>query len=204
MLKIPEVYEKHPSLRNQIRKGLLKSLSYMPKEGRVKFSPLFSNTGEAPIWDILSRASKDKGVAIAEAFYQLCDHYKVVIEYTSFGHKPTLDEIVAGRKHPKINDFGGSIACVNAQSYVYKILEKRVINGKLLSSAQVKLLSSNRLKRLRNTTFARHGRKFKSPTVSSWFQRMSWYKQNDAYANSLLTEIDKLNINVILLIEVSG
>lgn len=53
------------------------------------------------------------------------------------------------------------------------------------------------LRILRNTVFARHGRKFESPDLADYFAKQPWYKPDAAYSDSRLTEDDKFEIELI-------
>ncbi|MFZ5445694.1 MAG: YARHG domain-containing protein [Myxococcota bacterium] len=53
------------------------------------------------------------------------------------------------------------------------------------------------LRILRNTVFARHGRKFESPDLAEYFAKQPWYKPDAAYSDSRLTEDDKFEIELI-------
>jgi hypothetical protein len=48
--------------------------------------------------------------------------------------------------------------------------------------------------RLRNEIFARHGRTFKDRKLQAYFASLPWYRPNPAYADSLLTPIERKNI----------
>ena len=50
---------------------------------------------------------------------------------------------------------------------------------------------------MRNAVYARHGRTFKSVDLQSLWECYTWYKKNPNYSDSLLTDIDKYNIELI-------
>lgn len=53
------------------------------------------------------------------------------------------------------------------------------------------------LRVMRNEIFARRGRAFESGDLSGYFARMPWYRQDPAYTDAALTDIDRENIRVI-------
>jgi hypothetical protein len=57
------------------------------------------------------------------------------------------------------------------------------------------------LKLMRNEIFARHGYIFKNVELSSWFAQQDWYKGQWENVNDRLTELERLNIRLILRME---
>jgi hypothetical protein len=194
---VPHIYKNFPSTRENIRRGLLRSLAYFDREHRSTFDPLFAGTPDAALWATLSAAADNKPQAVAKAFYQWCDNHNTVIEFVYFGHPPTIKEIVAERAHTGLRAFGGRIDCANAQGYVYGRLESDILSGKLIVLPSAELLASNYLRRLLNTVYARHGREFKNEDLKRWFLKRNWYKPSAAYDDSLLNDIDRKNITVM-------
>lgn len=54
---------------------------------------------------------------------------------------------------------------------------------------------------MRNEIFARYGRAFATPAYKTYFSTKRWYKVNSAYSDTLLTDTDNANINLILSFE---
>lgn len=50
----------------------------------------------------------------------------------------------------------------------------------------------------RNEIYARHGRKFESEMLKEYFSNKSWYKPDDNYKDSSLSDIENENANMIL------
>ena len=57
------------------------------------------------------------------------------------------------------------------------------------------------LRIVRNQIFASYGKSFKDHQLQEYFNKKTWYKINPQYNDSLLTDIDKYNISLILKIE---
>jgi hypothetical protein len=57
------------------------------------------------------------------------------------------------------------------------------------------------LKIMRNEIFARHGYIFKNVEWSTWFAKQDWYKGELEHVNDRLTELERLNIRLILRME---
>lgn len=71
----------------------------------------------------------------------------------------------------------------------------------VLRVADLRALSMRDLRILRNTIYARRGRPFKSKILQEHFLRMSWYKINPSYSDSLLSATDKRNIALVKSVE---
>jgi len=66
-----------------------------------------------------------------------------------------------------------------------------------LNQSDIKDLTPAQLRLMRNAIYARHGRTFKSVDLQSLWECYTWYKKNPNYSDSLLTDIDKYNIELI-------
>lgn len=66
-----------------------------------------------------------------------------------------------------------------------------------LKDTDLKDLDKSQLRLMRNAVYARHGRIFKSVDLQSLWECYTWYKKNQNYSDSLLTDIDKYNIELI-------
>ena len=52
-------------------------------------------------------------------------------------------------------------------------------------------------RRLRNEIYARHGRRFKDPSLQRYFASFSWYRPNDSFRESQLNETERANATLI-------
>ena len=68
---------------------------------------------------------------------------------------------------------------------------------RMITTAELLGRSKGELRVMRNEIYARHGRVFSSPDLQAYFSRKPWYKENVAYSDSLLSEIDKENVKII-------
>ena len=66
-----------------------------------------------------------------------------------------------------------------------------------LDSFSLGLLDKSKLRIIRNTFFARHGYEFRSKDLNTHFQSMPWYKPSNSYSDTMLTKIDKFNIEIV-------
>ena len=67
-----------------------------------------------------------------------------------------------------------------------------------LSGSDLSGLSKSQLRILRNTIYARHGRKFKSKDLQRYFSGFSWYTPRyDEISPSSLSDVEKHNISLI-------
>ena len=71
----------------------------------------------------------------------------------------------------------------------------------LLKIAELRQLSLRDLRILRNTIYARHGRKFKSKVLQDHFAGMGWYKLDPNFSDRRLTKTDTRNIGLIKTVE---
>ena len=80
--------------------------------------------------------------------------------------------------------------------FAYNGLKFSKLDSKLID-ADIKDLDKTQLRLMRNAVYARHGRTFKSVDLQSLLECYTWYKKNPNYSDSLLTDIDKYNIELI-------
>jgi len=80
--------------------------------------------------------------------------------------------------------------------FAYNGLKFSKLDSKLID-ADLKDLDKAQLRLMRNAVYARHGRTFKSVDLQSLWDCYTWYKKNPNYSDSLLTDIDKYNIELI-------
>jgi hypothetical protein len=80
-------------------------------------------------------------------------------------------------------------------------IEAKILRDEYLSNGDITGLSAYELRVLRNVHFARYGRKYDQPELRDYFLTRPWYKPSDSYSNSMITETDKANINVIKMTE---
>ncbi|MEL6250943.1 MAG: YARHG domain-containing protein [Bacteroidota bacterium] len=77
-------------------------------------------------------------------------------------------------------------------------LEK--LDQRIFTQDMLKKYSAAELRILRNSIFARHGYRFKSPDLQSHFQTQKWYKESGITQAAILKElnpIEKVNIQLI-------
>ena len=80
--------------------------------------------------------------------------------------------------------------------FAYNGLKFSKLDSKL-TEEDLKELDKAQLRLMRNAVYARHGRTFKSVDLQSLWECYTWYKKNPNYSDSLLTDIDKYNIELV-------
>ncbi len=75
--------------------------------------------------------------------------------------------------------------------------EEKILAGRRLNSSDIAGLPKPRLRLLRNTVYARYGRIFDSADLRAYFNRKSWYQPRADFKPTMLTEIDKANVETI-------
>jgi hypothetical protein len=68
---------------------------------------------------------------------------------------------------------------------------------RVVTAAELQDRSKAELRVMRNEVYAHHGRVFQDADLHNYFSKKPWYRQNPAYSDGLLTEVDKENIRVI-------
>ncbi len=82
--------------------------------------------------------------------------------------------------------------------------ETKAVSGATLTSEDLASLKPAELRLLRNTLFARHGRVFNDAELKKYFEGRGWYKPNSAFNESLLTNADRANAELIKSVESGG
>ena len=107
---------------------------------------------------------------------------------------PSLDDIPEGDVAPaKKTHRTGSLSNIGfTDDY------SDIVCYSYLSDSDLRGLSKSELRILRNTIYARHGRKFKSKDLANYFKMFDWYvpKYDEISVNSL-SDIEKHNISLI-------
>ena len=70
-----------------------------------------------------------------------------------------------------------------------------------IKQAQIQPLELYELKLVRGLIFGRHGRVFKDPEIKSFLEEQPWYKPNDEFANSMLNDTERRNLDLIRIAE---
>jgi len=76
-------------------------------------------------------------------------------------------------------------------------VEKKIVQGVVISDADLSGLSRDDLRILRNVIYARHGRRFNSPELQRYFDRRPWYSPRGDYKDTDLTDNDRKNLSLI-------
>jgi serine/threonine-protein kinase len=80
---------------------------------------------------------------------------------------------------------------------VFAGAENKILANQRLAESDLQGLPLLRLRMLRNTVYARHGRPFRVAPIRLYFQSRSWYTPRPGYRDSDLTPIDRMNIRTI-------
>ena len=81
-------------------------------------------------------------------------------------------------------------------TYILDGSDKRII-----SRSEVTGLDNNEMTLALNEIFARHGRKFNTPSIQAYFDKQSWYKGTISAADfdeDVLSAVERTNVNTIL------
>ncbi|WP_044212502.1 DUF3160 domain-containing protein [Flammeovirga sp. OC4] len=83
---------------------------------------------------------------------------------------------------------------------IYNLSQAQIINPpeKKLTQAEIENKSVSELWLLRNSIFAKHGRTFKTYELHALLMKQSWYKPNENFKQSDLSEDDLYNIELLV------
>jgi hypothetical protein len=70
-----------------------------------------------------------------------------------------------------------------------------------IKPAQIQPLVLYELKLVRGLIFGRHGRVFKDTEIKMFLEEQPWYKPNDGFANSMLNDTERRNLDLIRIAE---
>ncbi len=79
--------------------------------------------------------------------------------------------------------------------------EAKILRDSPLTESDLAGLSSEALRRLRNTVYARHGRTFNTPELQRYFDNRPWYRPRPDYTDQDLSPIDRANVRLIQAME---
>lgn len=71
------------------------------------------------------------------------------------------------------------------------------LSTKPLKASLLEDLQLEDARKLRTEIYARHGRRFKDPSLRDYFTGLSWYRPNSGYRESWLSRIERHNVRVI-------
>ncbi|MEW6125662.1 MAG: protein kinase [Acidobacteriota bacterium] len=107
------------------------------------------------------------------------------------GELPTVDDTQPDVGPPPLTPFSGNVS----------VAEKKILEGAALNSADIEGISAPKLRLLRNTVYARHGRRFESADLQKYFNSKDWYEPRDDYQDSRLTANDRKNVDLLVAAE---
>jgi hypothetical protein len=90
-----------------------------------------------------------------------------------------------------------AILIASTSSVVFAQGRYQQASTRLLTSADIQGLPSKELKIMRNEIFARHGYIFKTNDMKAYFTAQPWYRPQRADVSSMLTAIEKKNVEFI-------
>jgi serine/threonine-protein kinase len=88
-----------------------------------------------------------------------------------------------------------------SEDAIFQRAENKILANQRLTESDIEGLPQLRLRILRNTIYARHGRPFRVPAVRSYFLNREWYTPRPDYRDSDLTPIDRANVRIIMAAE---
>ena len=132
-----------------------------------------------------------------ERFTFLANH---IIETRSIEKKNINDSLnykeSIGYRYCKIEPNGKIVTLSNNTTNEHD--EFNQISHRIIRSSDIQNYTIVQLRILRNSIFAFHGYKFKSPDLKEYFNQKEWYKPRYDDVTDNLTDIEKLNIQIIM------
>lgn len=83
----------------------------------------------------------------------------------------------------------------------FLIISCKAQNEQMYQKSDLESMTLSELRIKRNEIFAKHGYIFKSQDLKDYFSNFDWYKPTNQSVDSLLTDIDKANVKLILEVE---
>jgi hypothetical protein len=105
-------------------------------------------------------------------------------------YKPKLNEVIEIYTYDKPDIW-------ESPEDTYPPIDKRYFESKLTQEL-LKYFSLKQLRYLRNAFYARHGKVFLDPELNEYFVSRSWYTPNTEYSDTLLSDIERENIDFIV------
>src|SRR6056297_278062 len=123
-------------------------------------------------------------------------HVDTLVLYQAF-YDETSDSFKSKAKYKQLLKFGQSgIPYKSGLSGKYPIA-----SIELLTNWELNRFNKKELKIMRNEIFARHGYKFKTDKMNTYFNSQFWYQKRHDDVKDLLTDIEKINIKRIKVFE---
>jgi hypothetical protein len=116
------------------------------------------------------------------------------------GKGTPLDEVELGLLNTRIGTYKAADETAKPPADVSPLEDPSQLDH-IIKVDQLANLSRRDLRILRNTIYARHGRRFKSQLLQEYFDTMAWYKPIDDFNDNMLTKIDTTNVRVIRSVE---
>ena len=110
------------------------------------------------------------------------------------------DEIELGILNTRLGTYKAAEAKAKPPSDVSPLEDPSQLDH-VIDVKQLSNLSRRDLRLVRNTIYARHGRRFKSSLLQSYFDTMEWYKPIDDFKDSMLSKIDTTNVKLVRSVE---
>lgn len=192
---IIKAYNKYPNIRENISTFLAYKGYIYDKENRKILDSIMEESARKKEWNILKDYADKNKCGTSKLYYNYCDNYFIIGEYVS---GITLDEISECQEYPSLHAYGGNIKCVNAQAYIMNKIIEEIIDDKKIKLKYLYLLESHRIKYIKNTIFAKHGREFNDKKIQDFFNKKDWYRVNRIYSDSLLSSVDRENLAIVL------
>jgi hypothetical protein len=123
-----------------------------------------------------------------------------VLERLRAGKATREDEIELTILNTRIGEWATAAASAKPADDVSPLEDPSQLDH-VIRAEQLSDLSRRDLRILRNTIYARHGRKFKSKLLQAYFDDMSWYKADPKFSEKKLTKVDVTNIRMIKSVE---
>lgn len=195
--EIARAYNEYPNSRSAIENILLYRGYYADKSNRATLNNIMNKGKNSTLWNLFVNAVDGKPCGQAKIYYQYCSNKGYLIEYFS-NYAPTLDEIVECQKSPQIVAHSGTLKCIDAQSDLLNKTIDMILKDQPIKKEYLQLLEDYRVRYIKNSIYAKHGRVFQDKKLASYFTRRSWYRINRNYSDALLSSMDKRNLAIIV------
>jgi hypothetical protein len=195
------------------KEAYLWDMSFLPRQTvKVHHDYVTGITGDVMGFNTVSYVLKTGGLwqggaighthleVIPNAPSRICSEIdKSVEEYTATT-PPGMKIVTDGRYRKYVWDLDDftpkndlNLCLLFGKPYIFHQIVVPIIN----QTMDLKSLSKEKLRLLRNTIFAQYGRKFKDQALQQYFNEQWWYEPNASYSDNMLSKEDKEALVII-------
>jgi len=188
--------EKHEGLDEAIANRLFMARAYGANDAALqeKVKAIMAKANQAERWETFSKAARGDRRALNSVLYQYCANYPQVVElireigvgFTDFTPVPEGMTLDTARE---------ALTCEYMKDWLVTLTIQSLDQAHSAEAFQI--LDDRQLKIISHAIYARRGKAVTDKELVDFFATQYWYKPDEAYADSKLTDADKANLEHI-------